>query len=73
MNPGAYAQALEAHARGVTTVGPEVRAMLTSVDEAALVDAAQKYLSRSRAVSFVFGTTRRENAQLRPKDPGDDE
>ncbi len=73
MNPGAYAQALEAHARGVTAVGPEVRAVLTSVDEAALVDAAQKYLSRSRAVSFVFGTTRRENAHVRPKDPGDDE
>ena len=48
--------------------------MLTSVDEAALVDAAQKYLSRSRAVSFVFGTTRRENAHVRPPPgAGDDE
>lgn len=67
MSPGAYAQSLEARARDVVSVGPEVRAMLTSVDEAALVDAAQKYLSRSRAVSFVFGTTRRENAHVRPK------
>lgn len=74
MSPGQYAKELEAHARGVTAVGPEVRAMLTSVDEAALVDAAQKYLSRSRAVSFVFGTTRRENAHVRPKTgAGDDE
>lgn len=70
LDPGAYAYALEAHARGVTTVGPEVRAMLGAVDEAAIKDAAQDSLSRSRAVSFVFGTTRRENAHVRERERG---
>lgn len=70
-DPAAFAQALEARARGVTTVGPEVRSAVVGVDKAALVDAAESFLSRSRAVSFVFGTTRRDGK--RPGAAGDDE
>jgi predicted Zn-dependent peptidase len=58
--PALYAQALAPRVRGIVTVGPEVRAALSGVGRQTLADASARFLTRARAVSFVFGTSRKD-------------
>lgn len=61
-NPVAYAADLQARGRGVTTVGPEVRAALDALEKKDILDPAALFLSRKRSVSYVFGRTRSSSA-----------
>ncbi len=59
-DPAAYSDALVARVRGAPTIGPDV---LAAVDDVSITDAgaaAARFFGKTRAVSFVFGATRRE-------------